>query len=207
MKPPEWADNPWRRGIFFVITGPSAVGKTTLMERIMTSDDRLSYSTSHTTRSRREGERDGRDYHFVTENEFNRMVDEGGFLEWAEIYGDYYGTSIAEIERIKEDGLDPFLDIDVQGAAQLRKKEEVQAVFIFVGPPSVEELRNRVRNRGSEGEEEQKKRMEVAMSELKQAEEFDYLLINDDLDESLRDLKSIIRAERLKITTGEEVRR
>lgn len=200
MNTPSWIDELWRSGIFFVITGPSAVGKTTLMEEVMSTDDRLSYSVSHTTRDRREGERDGRDYHFVDEEEFQKIVDGSGFLEWAEIYGDYYGTSVAEVEGIKSRGLDPFMDIDVQGAEQLREKASDQAVFIFVGPPSVDELRRRVENRGSEGKAEQERRMRVALDELNRAEEFDYLLINDDLDSAVRDLRSVIRAERLKIS-------
>ncbi len=204
MNTPNWIDDLWREGVFFVITGPSAVGKTTLMEEVMATDEGLRYSVSHTTRERREDERDGRDYHFVEVDEFQRIIDAGRFLEWAEIYGDYYGTSIAEIERIKSEGLDPFMDIDVQGAEQLREKVGDQAVFIFVGPPSVDELRRRVRNRGSEDEAEQENRMRVALDELKRAEEFDYLLINDDLETALRDLRSIIRAERLRISDRED---
>jgi len=169
------------------------------MEKVLASDDRLSYSVSHTTRENRRSELDGQDYHFVRKEEFEQIRDEDGFLEWAEIYGEYYGTSRAEIERIKDRGLDPFLDIDVQGAKQLREKVSKKAVFIFIGPPSVEELRRRVEERGSEDRETQEKRMEVAMQELRRAGEFDYLLINDKLDRALSDLKSIIRAERLKI--------
>ncbi len=199
IQSPEWNSGLRREGIFFVITGPSAVGKTTLMEKILASDDRLSYSVSHTTRENRRSELDGQDYHFVRKEEFEQIRDEDGFLEWAEIYGEYYGTSRAEIERIKDRGLDPFLDIDVQGAKQLREKVSKKAVFIFIGPPSVEELRRRVEERGSEDRETQEKRMEVAMQELRRAGEFDYLLINDKLDRALSDLKSIIRAERLKI--------
>lgn len=199
MQSPEWNTHFWREGIFFVITGPSAVGKTTLMEKVLAGDDGLSYSVSHTTREKRASELDGQDYHFVSKEEFKRIRYDGGFLEWAEIYGDYYGTSRAEIERIRDKGLDPFLDIDVQGAEQLRDKVSEKAVFIFIGPPSVKELRRRVEERGSEDRKTQVKRMEVAMEELRRAGEFDYLLINDQLDRALSDLRSIIRAERLKI--------
>ena len=188
-----------REGIFFVITGPSGVGKTTIMERALESYEKLAYSVSHTTREARPGEIDGEDYHFVTEEEFEALKEDGGFLEWAEIYGDYYGTSRGEIERIRREGSDPFLDIDVQGAAQLRADPSVEAVFLFIAPPSLEELERRIVDRGAEGAKTIEKRLQVARDELTRIPEFDYLIVNEEIEEAVRDLGTVIRAERLKI--------
>ncbi len=188
-----------REGIFFVITGPSGAGKTTIMETVLDSDNRLSYSVSHTTREKRKGETDGEDYHFIEVDEFKEMKQSREFVEWAEIYGDYYGTSKAEIDRIEGNGRDPFLDIDVQGAAQIRRNPEVNAVFLFVAPPSIEELRRRIENRGTESEETLNKRIRVARKELDRIREFDYLIVNEELDRAITDLRAIIRAERLKV--------
>lgn len=188
-----------REGIFFVVTGPSGVGKTTLMEKLLGRDEGLSYSVSHTTRKRRPNEVDGEDYYFVGEEEFCGIKNEGGFLEWAEIYGDYYGTSRSEIEKIRESGLDPFLDIDVQGAEQVRSNAAVDAVFIFIAPPSIGELETRIDNRGAEGSESREKRLNIAREELTRIPEFDYLIVNQDLDQATDDLHSVIRAERIKI--------
>jgi len=188
-----------RKGIFFVITGPSGAGKTTIMEEALQRDDRLAYSVSHTTRGRRPKETDGEDYYFIDPEEFTRMREAGDFLEWAEIYGDYYGTSRAEIKRIEESGRDPFLDIDVQGAAQIREVPGVEAVFLFIAPPSLEELERRIVNRGSESSKALRKRISLAEEELSRVPEFDYLIVNEELDDSVADLRAIIRAERLKI--------
>ncbi|MFW6104727.1 MAG: guanylate kinase [Candidatus Bipolaricaulota bacterium] len=188
-----------REGIFFVVTGPSGVGKTTLMEKLLGRDEGLSYSVSHTTRKQRPNEIDGEDYYFVGEEEFFRIKNEGGFLEWAEIYGDYYGTSRGEVERIRASGLDPFLDIDVQGAEQVRNNSAVDAVFIFIAPPSLEELETRIDNRGAEGSESREKRLNLARDELTRIPEFDYLIVNQHLGQAADDLESVIRAERIKI--------
>lgn len=188
-----------RESIFFVVTGPSGVGKTTVMERLLGRDDRLTYSVSHTTREARPDETHGEAYYFVTESEFEDLIEEGGFLEWAEIYGDYYGTSRREVAVIREKGLDLLLDIDVQGAEQLRKDPELEAVFIFLAPPSLEELESRIRGRGAESPETMKKRLRVAEEEINRIREFDYLVINEDLGETLSLLESIVKAERLKV--------
>lgn len=188
-----------REGIFFVVTGPSGVGKTTLMERLLGRDDGLCYSVSYTTRKQRPNEVDGKDYYFVGQEEFSRIKNEGGFLEWAEIYGDYYGTSGSEIEKIRESGLDPFLDIDVQGAEQVRNNSGVYAVFIFIAPPSLDELETRIDNRGAEGSESREKRLNLAREEITRIPEFDYLIVNQDLEQAADDLQSVIRTERIKI--------
>jgi guanylate kinase len=185
--------------IFFVVTGPSGVGKTTVMERLLEGDDRLTYSISHTTREARPDETHGEDYYFVGESEFENLQEKDGFLEWAEIYGDYYGTSRQEVAKIRKKGLDPFLDIDVQGAAQLRNDPELEAVFIFLAPPSLEELKRRITGRGAESSETIRKRLRVAEEEINRIREFDYLVVNEDLDETLSLLGSVVKAERLKV--------
>ncbi|MBS3786594.1 guanylate kinase [Candidatus Bipolaricaulota bacterium] len=188
-----------KSGIFFVITGPSGVGKTTLMNRALERDERLAYSVSHTTRSKRAGEVDGEDYHFVDRNEFEEMVEREGFLEWAEFCGDYYGTSREEIKSIKREESDPFLDIDVQGAKQLRSDPSLDAVFVFLAPPSLEELERRIMDRGAETEDTIEKRIRIARNELSRIPEFDYLVVNKEIKEAVSDLEAIIRAERLKV--------
>lgn len=185
--------------IFFVVTGPSGVGKTTVMERLLEGDDRLTYSISHTTREARPDETHGEDYYFVGESKFENLQEKDGFLEWAEIYGDYYGTSRQEVAKIRKKGLDPFLDIDVQGAAQLRNDPELEAVFIFLAPPSLEELKRRITGRGAESSETIRKRLRVAEEEINRIREFDYLVVNEDLDETLSLLGSVVKAERLKV--------
>jgi len=188
-----------RESIFFVVTGPSGVGKTTVMESLLDEDDRLTYSISHTTREARPEETHGEDYYFVSESEFEALRDQEGFLEWAEIYGDYYGTSRREVEAIQEKGLDPFLDIDVQGAEQLRSDPELEAVFIFLAPPSLQELERRITGRGAESRKTIRKRLRVAREEVNRIREFDYLVVNEDLDETLSRFESIVKAERLKV--------
>jgi len=188
-----------RESIFFVVTGPSGVGKTTVMESLLEEDDRLTYSISHTTREARPEETQGEDYYFVGESEFEALRDQEGFLEWAEIYGDYYGTSRKEVVAIQEKGLDPFLDIDVQGAEQLRNDPELEAVFIFLAPPSLEELERRITGRGAESTETIRKRLRVAREEVNRIREFDYLVVNEDLNETLSHLESVVKAERLKV--------
>ncbi|MFB6291370.1 MAG: guanylate kinase [Candidatus Bipolaricaulia bacterium] len=188
-----------RNGIFFVVTGPSGVGKTTIMESTLERDENLEYSVSHTTRDKRSGEVDGEDYYFVSKRKFEKIRDNEGFLEWAEVYGDYYGTSRKVIERIKNEGSDPFLDIDVQGAEQLRADSSVTAAFVFIAPPSLEELERRIVDREAEDLKTIEKRMRVARDEITRIPEFDYLIVNDKLESAVKDMESVIRAERLKV--------
>lgn len=188
-----------RQGIFFVVTGPSGVGKTTVMERLLEADEGLTYSVSHTTRDPRPNEVHGEDYYFVDEEEFERVRAQSGFIEWAEIYGDYYGTSREEVDRIRREGLDPFLDIDVQGAEQLRDDSGLDAVFVFLAPPSLEDLEKRISRRGSESEERMRERLRVAGDEITRIPEFDYLVVNDDLEVTVSQLYSVVSAERLKV--------
>lgn len=188
-----------RQGIFFVVTGPSGVGKTTVMERLLEEDEGLTYSISHTTREARPNEVHGEDYYFVDEEEFKRVKNQGGFLEWAEIYGDYYGTSREEVDKIRREGLDPFLDIDVQGAEQLRDDSDLDGVFVFLAPPSLDDLEERISRRGAESEDRIRERLRVAQDEITRIPEFDYLVINDDLEVTVSRLYSVVKAERLKV--------
>lgn len=199
MVEPRWVENFRRSGILFVVSGPSGVGKTTVIESILGKVSRLSYSISHTTRGKRPGEKDGRDYFFVDEGQFEKMKKEGRFLESAEVFGNYYGTSREQVENRLEEGMDLVLDIDVQGAAQIQDSSLSPAVFIFLAPPQKEDLLQRVNARGSEDPQQRKLRVEVAERELGQIDQFDYLVINDELDRALEDFQDIVRAERLKV--------
>ncbi|MBS3765834.1 guanylate kinase [Candidatus Bipolaricaulota bacterium] len=169
------------------------------MERLLEADEGLTYSVSHTTRDPRPNEVHGEDYYFVDEEEFERVRAQSGFIEWAEIYGDYYGTSREEVDRIRREGLDPFLDIDVQGAEQLRDDSGLDAVFVFLAPPSLEDLEKRISRRGSESEERMRERLRVAGDEITRIPEFDYLVVNDDLEVTVSQLYSVVSAERLKV--------
>ena len=182
-------------GFPLVVAAPSGTGKTTVCRALVSRDPRLVFSVSHTTRARRPGEEDGRDYHFVGEAEFRRMIDAGEFLEWA-VYNDrLYGTSFAAIDAGLASGRDVVLEIEVQGARQVRKRRG-DARLVFLLPPSWPELEVRLRGRGTDGEEEIERRLVVAKGELAAAEEFDYAVVNDDLETCVRELAEIVAAER-----------
>jgi guanylate kinase len=184
-----------RTGFPLVVAAPSGTGKTTVCRALVSQDPRLVFSVSHTTRARRPGEQDGRDYHFVGEAEFRRMIDAGEFLEWA-VYNDrLYGTSSSAIDSGLASGRDVVLEIEVQGARQVRKRRG-DARLVFLLPPSWPELEARLRGRGTDGEEEIERRLVVAKGELAAAEEFDYAVVNDDLDTCVRELAEIVAAER-----------
>jgi len=187
-----------RRGILFVLSGPSGAGKTTVAQRLLEEVARLRRSISHTTRALREGETDGVDYHFADHGAFRRMIENGEFIEWAEVHGNLYGTSMRNVQDIVERGGDDLLlVIDVQGAEALRRIEARQC-SIFLLPPSVEELARRLRGRGSEDEQNAKIRLAAAMGEMENMAAFDYLVVNNDLDRAVADVTAIIIAERLK---------
>ncbi len=185
------------RGDLYVISAPSGTGKTTLCRMLLKQMNDVSFSVSHTTRAPRPGEVDGIDYHFVSREAFNAMIEQGAFLEWAEVHGHFYGTSREGVFRQLEDGLDVLLDIDVQGARQV-KKSFPGAVMIFILPPTFQELEQRLRSRGTEDEANLRTRIENAKKEVLAAPEYDYILINDILEEALDDFKSIIKANRHK---------
>ncbi|WP_448378108.1 guanylate kinase [Fervidobacterium sp.] len=184
-------------GILFVISGPSGVGKTSIIRSVLERVERVVFSVSCTTRKRRPGEIHGVDYFFVSHEEFERMIKENKFIEWAKVHDNYYGTPAEMVYDNLRKGLDVILDIDVQGALTV-KKNFSGAKFIFIAPPSYEVLRERLKKRGTETEEKIQKRLETAKRELKFIPEFEYLIINEDLEESIRNLMSIIYAERLK---------
>ena len=181
--------------ILLIISSPSGAGKTTLTHRLLQEFPELRFSVSHTTRKPRANEVDGQDYHFVTEDGFRQVLDEGGFAEWAEVHGNFYGTSVAEIERARAAGKDGVLfDVDYQGARQIKEKFP-RAVGVFILPPSMEELRRRLDGRGSDDAESRKRRFEKAREEIGHYPFFDYMIVNDDLQQALGELRGIVLAE------------
>lgn len=178
----------------FVITGPSGVGKGTLIKRLLAACPNLELSISATTRSPREGEVDGRDYHFLTREEFDRRVAEGDFLEFATYSGNRYGTLRSEVERRLEAGHSVVLEIEVQGAQQVRAAKE-DSVQIFIAPPDPSVLRERLLGRGTDSEDAIDKRLEVAKQELAVQEDFDYQVVNDDVDRAAAELTAIVKRE------------
>jgi guanylate kinase len=185
-------------GILFVISAPSGTGKTTLLRKVMDRLPGLSFSVSHTTRPPRPGEKNGRDYHFVVKTDFLAMIDQGQFLEYAEVHGNLYGTSWGAIDQQRKAGSDVILDIDVQGASILRRSRQLAATHIFISPPSILQLEKRLRGRGTESEEMIAIRLANARIELQAIKEYEYLVINDLLEETVDLLASIIVAERAR---------
>ena len=183
--------------ILFIVSAPSGAGKTSLLRALLPEDGRLALSVSHTTRPPRPGEENGVHYHFVSVDEFQRLVAEGAFLEQAEVFGNYYGTSEAGVREQLAGGSDVVLEIDWQGARQVRKVFP-EAVSIFIAPPSIEALRERLGSRGQDDEAVIERRMAEARSELSHYAEYAYLVINDDFDTALDELRCIVRAERLR---------
>ena len=189
------------QGTLYIISAPSGAGKSSLIQALLKTQPLYDtqVSISHTTRSERPGEKHGEHYFFVSKEEFLEMIESDDFLEHAEVFGNYYGTSRVTIEQVLASGVDVFLDIDWQGAQQIRAKMP-QARSIFVLPPSKDELDRRLRGRGQDSEEVIAKRMAQAVAEMTHFAEYDYLIVNDDFDLALSDLKTIIRAERLRLS-------
>ena len=185
-------------GTLFVISAPSGAGKTTLLKRIMATVPSLGFSVSHTTRPPRPGERNGVDYHFVSREEFATMREAGAFLEWAEVHTNLYGTSKQAVAEKLASGVDVFLDIDVQGARQVKTAGELAAVFLFVAPPSWQELEQRLSGRGTESAETVQIRLANARKEMAEAHWYDYLIVNDDLTAATAMLQAVILAERCR---------
>ncbi len=184
-----------KEGLLFVVSAPSGAGKTTLCRAVTDSLDNVRHSISYTTRTPRTGEVDGRDYYFITEDRFRDMISAGDFAEWAEVHSNFYGTSRRVLDGMRGEGIDVILDIDTQGAQQIRTKYE-QAVFVFVMPPSLEILEERLRNRKSDHENEINKRMRRARDEIRDYIRYDYVIVNRDFERALIELRSIITAER-----------
>ena len=186
-------------GILFIISAPSGSGKSTLVNQLRTLVEGLDFSISYTTRAPRGSEEDGREYHFTTRAEFERMIEHGEFLEWAEVFGNYYGTAVAALEHARLLEKDLLLDIDVQGALQVMRKLP-SAVSIFILPPSPQVLEMRLRNRseaeGSPEEEVIERRLSQARNELRRIWDYRYALINDVLDHAVGEMKAIVLSER-----------
>jgi len=185
-------------GVLFIVSSPSGGGKTSLVRALLEAEPAVRLSVSYTTRPARPGEVDGRDYHFVTLPVFERMLEAGEFLESAVIYGNRYGTSQKWIERERAQGHDVLLEIDWQGAQQVRRLMR-EMVSIFILPPSPEVLESRLRGRGQDSEEVVARRLAAAREEISHVSEYEYVIINDDFTRAAQDLRSIIRAERLKL--------
>lgn len=182
-----------------VLSSPSGAGKTTLTRRLLHAFPDLRFSVSHTTRKPRAVESDGKDYHFVDRDRFEALVKQGAFMEWAEVHGNLYGTSLAEIERARQDpncgGV--LFDIDYQGARQIRAKVP-DVVGVFILPPSMPELLKRLRGRASDDEDTVQRRFQVAMREIEHYALFDYVVVNDELENAAETLFGIVRAERAR---------
>jgi guanylate kinase len=184
-------------GLIYVVSGPSGVGKSSIIQSVRQKIGGLGYSISHTSRSPRGREVDGVDYHFVSREAFQGMIDRGEFVEWAKVYDDYYGTSLRALEGPLEKGQDVIMDVDVQGAKNIKKAFK-ERVLIFILPPSMEVLRKRLRRRGTDDETAVKRRVEKAAREIRNCSWYDYLVFNDRLEEAVEETRSIILAERCR---------
>ena len=188
-----------RKGLLIVISGASGTGKGTVCKKILADLPKIAYSISATTRAPRPGEVDGREYYFLSVEEFKAWIAEEKFLEYAEVYGNFYGTPLNKIEERLNRGEDIILEIDVQGALNVKKKCP-EGIYIFLLPPSLEELKNRVEGRGTETPESLARRLKNAVAEIKIGLQYDYVVVNDTIDNAAAQIKAILIAERLKVT-------
>ena len=187
-----------RRGVCFVLSSPSGAGKTTISRKLLEQDDHLVMSVSCTTRAPRPGEVEGEDYFFVSKENFREMMEQDEFLEYAEVFGHFYGTPRSFVEEKLNHGRDVIFDIDWQGTQQLASKMPGDLVSVFILPPSMEELERRLRNRAQDEEEVVRKRMKKASREISHWDEYDYVIINNSLDNSIAGVTKVLDAERLK---------
>ena len=185
-----------RKGLLYVISAPSGAGKTSICRSILTLFPKLRQSISYTTRAMRSGEQEGRDYHFVSKETFEKMVAAGAFAEWAEVHGNCYGTALKTLTSASQAGADVLLDIDFQGADQLRKSG-LDGVFLFVLPPNMEELLSRLESRNTDDEETITRRMTNAIGEIAESVKFDYIVVNDILEQAVEKVRAIMIAETL----------
>lgn len=186
------------KGVLVVISGPSGAGKGTICKAILNKNKNLHISVSATTRKPREGEVDGVSYYFLSEEEFLKKVDNNEFLEWAKVHGNYYGTPIANIHELLDEGKNVILEIDIQGALQVKKNFD-EGVFIFIVPPTMEELKNRIIGRGSETPETLALRFETAYKEINYISKYNYCVVNDVVDDAVEKVENIILAEECRI--------
>jgi guanylate kinase len=188
-----------RRGIMLVLSSPSGAGKTTIASRLL-KDPGVEISISHTTRMKRKGEKDGKDYHFVDRETFTRMRDQDAFLEWAVVFDNYYGTTRKPVEEALAAGRDVLFDVDWQGARKLRESAEDDVVTVFILPPSATALEERLRTRAEDAEDVVKRRMRGASNEIQHWDEYDYAVVNTDIEQSVAAVRAILAAERLRRT-------
>lgn len=188
-----------RKGLLLVVSGPSGAGKGTICKALLNKNDQINLSVSATTRKPRNGEVHGVNYFFIEKEEFTKMIENGEFLEYAQIYDNFYGTPKAAIIECLEKGQDVILEIEMQGARQI-KEVYPEGVFIFVLPPSLEELKSRIVGRGTETQEEIEKRFSCAFEEINQIVNYDYFIVNEDIEKSVSDVEAIICAEKNKVT-------
>ena len=186
------------KGRLFVISGPSGTGKGTICKELI-KDDKIRLSVSMTTRNPREGEVHGVSYYFATKEEFLQKIEAGGFLEYAEVFGNYYGTPKMEVLELLDEGIDVLLEIDVQGALQI-KDVYPEAVLVFILPPSMEALRARLTRRGTETQEVVERRLGEASKEISYVRDYDYAVINDNLEEAIDNVKAVIKASHFGVT-------
>jgi guanylate kinase len=186
------------RGLLFIVSAPSGAGKTTIVERLVEQTPHLRMSRSYTSRPAREGETDGVDYNFVSRDRFDSMIAAGDFLEWADVFGNRYGTSAADTDRLLAGGDDVVLVIDVQGARKVRAKKKEDVTGVFVMPPSYAVLEQRLRGRSKDSEDAIQRRLQVARQEVAAFVEYDYIVINDELTAAVDRLRSIVIAERFQ---------
>lgn len=190
-------------GQLFVISGPSGAGKSTIVSALRERIDRLGYSISHTSRSARGVEKNGTDYHFVDKETFEDLIEAGDFVEWAEVYNDYYGTSFAAINEQIASGIDILLDVDAQGARNIKDHFE-NNVLIYLLPPSLDVLESRLKARGTDTESILRMRLKKAANEIKECTWYDYIIINDDLEKAISEAEAIIVAERCRAARQEQ---
>ncbi len=193
-----------KQGMLIVVSGPSGTGKGTVCTELLKETPELAYSISATTRQPREGEVDGKNYYFLTKEEFERRIGEGDFLEYANVYGNYYGTPLGKIQERRAKGEDILLEIDTQGALNVMKRCP-DGLFIFLLPPSIHELESRIRGRGSETEESLARRLGNAKAEIEIGRKYKYVVVNDTVDQAVKRIKSILMAEHCRVDLNQEM--